>query len=188
MSTFFRQSENIRLVEVLRIKQKLSFAVYAGTWTVRQIEYLGLPGELLRRVSKLIALPLTTSTVVAAMGSLSLSSARILGLRALGFFAVTKASSILVAYVAAYLVSPGHHSFDADVAALAPSEEALYYVDFLIDHLRFVGALNGCSEQLLQQEKVLSNELRSHDYTPTLTLARPLTVFTPTLNQLVMLS
>ncbi|CAN7942630.1 unnamed protein product, partial [Ixodes hexagonus] len=77
-------------------------------WTPRQVMYLKFPGELLSRMLREALLPLMTSSVISAMGSLDTRIAVRVGLRALFYSLITKLTALATALFLALLTKPGH--------------------------------------------------------------------------------
>lgn len=76
-------------------------------WTARHVMYLAFPGELLKRMLRETVLPLSASSVIAAMGSMDLTlSLRVLR-RALLYALFAKFSALVSALLVALTVQPG---------------------------------------------------------------------------------
>lgn len=74
--------------------------------SAQNITLLKFPGELLIRVLQLLVLPLIVSTLISGVATLGTTSGKV-GLRALVFYAVTTASSVLLGMALISAIRPG---------------------------------------------------------------------------------
>lgn len=76
-------------------------------WTERDIMYMNFIGELFLRMLKGIILPLIVSSLIAAIGSLDLSSSGKIGGRAIAYYMITTFMAVILGIILVTTIRPG---------------------------------------------------------------------------------
>lgn len=106
-----------------------------GPYSKRQIMYINFPGEIFLRMLRGLILPLITSSMVAAVGSLDARLSGRIGLRAVVYYFSTTFLAIVLGIVLVTSMQPG--ATDTDTAASKASKARLVTTaDTLMDLVR----------------------------------------------------
>lgn len=84
-------------------------------WTAREVMYLNFVGDLFLRILKALILPLITSSLISAIGSLDLSLSRKIGIRAIVYYMVTTVMAVILGIILVLVIKPGKNSNDTEV-------------------------------------------------------------------------
>uniref|UniRef100_A0A1Y1LMS3 Amino acid transporter n=2 Tax=Photinus pyralis TaxID=7054 RepID=A0A1Y1LMS3_PHOPY len=76
-------------------------------WTKREIMYVKYPGDLFLRVLKSLIIPLLTSSIVSAIGSLDLSLSKKIAARSIIYYTVTTFCAVVLGIVLVTTIRPG---------------------------------------------------------------------------------
>lgn len=83
-------------------------------WTSREVMYLNFVGDLFLRILKALILPLITSSLIAAIGSLDLSLSRKIGIRAIVYYMVTTVMAVILGIILVLVIKPGKHAEESE--------------------------------------------------------------------------
>ncbi|KAK5648498.1 hypothetical protein RI129_003390 [Pyrocoelia pectoralis] len=76
-------------------------------WTKREVMYVKYPGDLFLRVLKSLIIPLLTSSIVSAIGSLDLSLSKKIAARSIIYYTVTTFCAVVLGIVLVTTIRPG---------------------------------------------------------------------------------
>ena len=77
------------------------------SWSEREVRYIKFPGDVIVNCFQAFMLPLVTTSLVSAVGSLDLSTSGKIGARAFGYYVMTSAVAVLVGVCAVSVIRPG---------------------------------------------------------------------------------
>ena len=77
------------------------------TWSEREVKYIKFPGDVIVNCFQALMLPLVTSSLVTAVGSLDLSTSGKIGARAFAYYLMTSAIAVFVGICAVTTIRPG---------------------------------------------------------------------------------
>ncbi|KAF5306537.1 hypothetical protein FQA39_LY08859 [Lamprigera yunnana] len=79
----------------------------AREWTKREIMYIKYPGDLFLRLLKSLIIPLLTSSIISAIGSLDLSLSKKIALRSIIYYSVTTICAVVLGIILVSTIKPG---------------------------------------------------------------------------------
>lgn len=125
-------------------------------WTEREIMYMNFFGELFLRMLKCIILPLIVSSLIAAIGSLNLSSSGKIGARAISYYLITTFMAVLLGIILVTTIRPGvdrnetNSTEQTNVQASSSKLRSSTTVDTMLDLVRNMfpeNIIQACLEQ-----------------------------------------
>ncbi|KAF5280456.1 hypothetical protein FQR65_LT03265 [Abscondita terminalis] len=76
-------------------------------WTKREIMYVKYPGDIFLRILKSLIIPLLTSSIISAIGSLDLSLSKKIAIRSIVYYTVTTISAVVLGIILVTTIKPG---------------------------------------------------------------------------------
>ncbi|KAM6919215.1 excitatory amino acid transporter 1-like [Xenentodon cancila] len=113
----------------------LGFALQHINMSAREIEYLTFPGEILLRILQMMVLPLTISSLIAAMSNVDRKAYGRIGLRAFTYYMVTTLTAAFTGIGLALLIQPGNSSQQTPESS-GGKVKAVQNVDAFLDLIR----------------------------------------------------
>ncbi|XP_060796556.1 excitatory amino acid transporter 1-like isoform X1 [Neoarius graeffei] len=102
----------------------LGFAVRPQNLSLREINYLSFPGELLMRMLQMMVLPLIVSSLVTGISYLDSKATGKMGVRAIIYYIVTTLIAVFIGIVMVTIISPGKGKRDTPVSNRGSAENA----------------------------------------------------------------
>lgn len=140
-------------------------AASSSPWSARDIMYINFIGELFLQMIKGLILPLITSSLIAAIGSLNLNLSGKIGVRAISYYMVTTVMAVILGIILVTTIRPGANRTADD---LQTSQQNISFVhstttDTMLDLVRNMFPPNIVQACLQQYQTVLEMPLNATD-------------------------
>ncbi|KAK4884594.1 hypothetical protein RN001_000865 [Aquatica leii] len=76
-------------------------------WTKREVMYMKYPGDLFLRILKSLIIPLLTSSIISAIGSLDLSLSKKIAFRSIVYYSTTTICAVVLGIILVTTIKPG---------------------------------------------------------------------------------
>lgn len=105
-------------------------------WTPREVMYLQFPGDVFLRMLKALIVPLLTSSIISAVGSLDLSLSKKIAMRSILFYATTTVCAVTLGIILVLTIRPGVGSTASKQAMGKDDYRPVITTDTLMDLIR----------------------------------------------------